>query len=385
MGNKSSVAQESIIVKTTKKIITNPDVQIVEKYSPLVIIPNANTIKNNAINIEFSMTVNTFKNYLINLKNELISFEKRKPTESELKSFLDNKKETVFPLFDTTFNKLYSLMLHFNKDEYKNHQAFLQHHILDFFVFAPLNLHIFVKPYGYPGDFELMNMIFDTNNNYDGITAIQKLVHNYTGNSVMSVSNIERKYFFINQLNILSKTTKNNYKIGNIGCGSAREIFDFIKQKNDTKTYNFHCIDFEKKALEHVENQYNTSKTDTFLMHLYQHNIIDTLKGKFDSNFDKFDFIYSSGLFDYLKENIAKKLIKNLLNRLNKNGTLIIVNANSENAYQRSYYEMLGEWNFIHRSQKEMEEWISEIKNNISEFHFEQTPKAGYNYLIIKK
>lgn len=69
----------------------------------------------------------------------------------------------------------------------------------------------------------------------------------------------------------------------------------------------------------------------------------------------KFDLIYSAGLYDYLRYGGAKKLTKNLFDLLNPAGTLIVGNFSPANPLDLRFpMEYLYDWMLIYRDESEM-------------------------------
>jgi len=91
---------------------------------------------------------------------------------------------------------------------------------------------------------------------------------------------------------------------------------------------------------------------------------MDFIKGKPILNlFEKYDMIYSSGLFDYLSNRIARKLVAHLFDFLDNEATLFVTNAKNDMDYQ-AYYEMLGGWKLIHRKEEEVLAWADKIQES---------------------
>ena len=365
MGNKSSVAQESVLVKTTKKIITNPDVQIVEKEAELLI------------------NASKFSAYLFNLKNKCDQFDifnKSKTNQIDIiDSLYPQTKTDIDKFFIEIYNRYYLSELKNTNNLKKQIQQLLSNYFLE----IKINQHILYRPLGYPGDYSLMNYIYNNHQNYCGKTTFQKLLHIYTTSSLMIQSNIDRLDYFINKITSLSKTNP-KFKVASIGCGPAREILQSIKSL--TSNAEFHLVDFESKALSFFKKKLRTlDKPNNIKIDFCYHlkDIKSILKGDVDKSFFGFDFIYASGLYDYLSPTISKNLLNKLYSKLNNNGTLIIVNASSETECFKSYYELLGEWKLYHRSKEEMVSWTTDLVD--AKITFEDIQHRGYNFLVIQK
>jgi SAM-dependent methyltransferase len=251
---------------------------------------------------------------------------------------------------------------------------------------AEINRQIFRKPLGYPGDYITMNYIYDYHGNhkYLGKSSYEKIINNYTCNIPFSISNIVRKDFFKKKI-LEAMDKKQNTKIVSVGSGSMRELLELLKEGRISKNIVFSCLDFEKKALNYIDEELKKieDKKKEFLNIRYLHNnIIDIIRNKsLKEKLADEDLIYVSGVFDYLKDRFASRLIKELYELLNKKGTLIICNASAENFSHRAYYEMLGEWNMFHRTREELLSWTRDI-SDVAEIKFEQ-PEGFINYLFL--
>jgi predicted O-methyltransferase YrrM len=67
----------------------------------------------------------------------------------------------------------------------------------------------------------------------------------------------------------------------------------------------------------------------------------------------KFDVIWSSGLFDYLVHKTAAFLVKRLKEALSPGGVLVVGNFAVENN-SRAYSEVIGDWPLIHRTPEDL-------------------------------
>ncbi|MFC1699832.1 hypothetical protein ACFL1I_07770, partial [Candidatus Omnitrophota bacterium] len=297
---------------------------------------------------------------------------------------------TYFDAFDSHFYKVWEIVSKLDKEKFKQHQRYYQHmlhHLLE--IPTEINRHIHRKPLGYSGDFMIMNYIYNFNgNNYLGGSSYEMLINNYTCNIPVSCSNVRRKEFFKGKI-LETINKKNKAVILSIGSGPLRELTELLEEGKINKPLLFKCLDFEKRALDYVSDK--ISKLDEEKKHFLtieyiQKNIIgiikDTaLKTKAADN----DFVYISGVFDYLSERICSRLIKEFLQSLKSGGTLIVCNADLENSSHRAYYELLGEWNMLHRTKKELLSWTEDIKDK-AEMRFENIQDHN-NYLFysIKK
>lgn len=247
---------------------------------------------------------------------------------------------------------------------------------------------IIAKPYGYAGDFELMQIIYrDT---FEGKSNFGKLYGKLTNSVEGSQAVRNRK--------ILLKSEIEKFSDGNIlsvAAGPAEEIKEVINEKH-RPNLNFYALDHDintiKKTLVSedysqlkyaITNVFNIIKGDFTILfpkqkrleHLVPKNDLKGLniitapfKYKFDKlNKYRFNLIYSAGLYDYLKTFNQKSkgtigLTKKLFNLLESDGSLIIGNYNpSIPRGTRWHLEYICDWNLIYRNDNEILEFISDI------------------------
>jgi ubiquinone/menaquinone biosynthesis C-methylase UbiE len=180
----------------------------------------------------------------------------------------------------------------------------------------------------------------------------------------------------------------NNPKIISLGCGSARELIEILEEGSVIKPGLFICLDFEQQALNYIETAIGKISFDRkkILNIKYMRRDITSIirDKKLKDEIRNSHLIYLSGVYDYLGDKMAEKITNELCPFLVKNGKLIICNMSSKNAVHRAYYELLGEWCMIHRTEEEMLRWVREIDGIHAEFAY---PSNGenYNFLVIKR
>ena len=69
---------------------------------------------------------------------------------------------------------------------------------------------------------------------------------------------------------------------------------------------------------------------------------------------DKFDIIWSAGLFDYFDDKAFIMLLKKFRNWLKDDGEIIIGNFNENHNPSRAYMELFGEWHLNHRTDEQL-------------------------------
>jgi hypothetical protein len=208
----------------------------------------------------------------------------------------------------------------------------------------PFTERVFTKPRGYAGDAVMMDYI------YKGLadkpmTALGAGAFQATTRVSMGLSVVHRKALlsaYINDTVALSDP----FRILSIASGHCRELKETLVL-DDAFAGDFIALDADAESCAEVKASYPTAKVKT--VHA---NVKHLLMGK-DGLEGQFDLIYSAGLFDYLSEPIASKLVATLLPKLSPNGRLLVANFLPE-SFGRGYMECFMDWRLIYRTEQEL-------------------------------
>lgn len=345
---------------------------------------------NLGINPDFINIASSFEAFLKSVKAKFDEFDKRHRTHKQRIAFIESQKHNVIPSINNYLFKIWQLMEKLDKTKFDYYTSYLRAIVNYLFIYAcEINNHIFKKPLGYPGDFIIMNYIFDYHDkDYLGKSSYEMFLNQYACNVPIAESNIKRKEFFKNKIRE-SIYKLNNAKILSIGSGSARELIELLNEGNIHKNFIFHCLDFEEKAINYLKNEINNidiKRRKVCRIKYINKNFLDFFRNSgLDDLLKGYDFIYCSGVFDYLNDLIAMRLIEKFLQLLNPNGILILCNANTKDSHFRVTYEIMGDWVFYHREKKDLINWINKI-GDIKETTFDGlSDTSNYHFLIIKK
>ena len=337
----------------------------------------------------FSKFTKDFRVYLSALKKEFDFFDSNHLTEVERVQYVESRKVEIFNNFNNHFDNIWNIAKHFDKNGYQIHKKYYQG-MLGFLLVDLVEINRFVnkKPLGYAGDFMLINYHYDFHNCYLGESSFEKLINFYTTNIDIAKSVVARKDFFKNKILGLINS-KLNCRILSVGSGGARELLEIIEEDGIKNKIYFDCLDFEKEAITFVNKKIanlDKSKKNNLNLNFIHSDLLDLLRDvRIEKLLKKYDFIYSSGLFDYLKDRISTKIVSNLFNHLHQEGELVITNADSSSMNKRIYYEMLGEWELIHRTKEEMLDWTKDIRDSANVGFIDLVPKNSFLFLSIKK
>lgn len=265
-------------------------------------------------------------------------------------------------MFNSTLEEIYQDILQFERSNisqfesqvYKIKKIFEKRY-RPYFLYGDYIKWCLKKPLGYAGDFKIIDDIYQNQPRTNGF---DRLLDNWVMQLAVCKSVRERKEDFKKIIyEFISKNRQKKLRIMNLGSGPAREIKELLAVSINKLFLNviFDCYDFDIHAIEYAKKLLDNTTNVNF----FQKNVIRlALKRNIEEEIPyKYDLIYSTGLFDYLDEKIAIRLVSNLKNLIKQNGIIIVSNA--EGKYNNSsaiWMEWIGEWYLIYRTEDELKQ-----------------------------
>lgn len=335
-------------------------------------------------NNDFVAETARIKTLLSEVKEGCDVFDRSFSTSENTINYINKYKEKAFKELDNHFKLVWELVQDFSKEDMRRHQKYYQDELFPLFATPPLNKRVYEKPLGYPGDYLMMNYYYD--DGYEGESCYHKLMHRYSLEVPVARANINRKKYFFNIFERICKLKGDvdAIKIASFGCGPAREIIEFAEKSIDAERCEFTCIDSEPGALNYIKDRISAvnKQINIYFLNLNIKNILKS-KGSYEGVSSQ-NLIYSAGLFDYFSDKMAKAILNKLYSYLSDDGLLIIVNV-AENHDHRAYMELLGEWYLNLRSDMDMLDLASDIKDAKNIYVEKDNENEKNLYLIIEK
>lgn len=210
--------------------------------------------------------------------------------------------------------------------------------------------HAFRKPYGYPGDFYLIDRIYhfyisedDRYRKWDDIFQNQPAVD--------AVRN-RKEYFFKHLKRIIAKN-KRNLKVLILGSGPGTDVHEFLTNYANSNI-DFDLVDFDQFAID-----FSMRKNQKFNK-MISYNRINILRFK---PYKIYDLIWSAGLFDYFKDKHFVYLLQKYMNCLAEDGEFVISNFSTENP-TRKIMELMLDWYLNYRNKSDLLRLASEAGIN---------------------
>ncbi|WP_454061795.1 class I SAM-dependent methyltransferase [Candidatus Nitrospira salsa] len=196
------------------------------------------------------------------------------------------------------------------------------------------------KPHGYAGDFEVIERIYkhylSSNPN---LTNWDRFFH--THKAPQAVRN--RVSYFLEQIYTLKTRYPKQARVLNVASGPGRDMYETLKVVGPSNI-TFDCVDQDLEAIQYAKSLCHDFRSHIHFIHRNVFRFVPQ---------EKYQLIWSAGLFDYFSDSLFKRVIKRLLPSLERNGKLVIGNFSDDNPTQ-GYMELF-DWMLIHRSKKKLQ------------------------------
>jgi SAM-dependent methyltransferase len=221
-----------------------------------------------------------------------------------------------------------------------------------YFYYGDLPRWAIDRPYGYSGDFKIIDEIYK---NEPQTMGYERLFDNYFLLSTISVAvrnrkeDIKRK--IIKYINVQPHGKK--IRVLSLASGPAREVKEMIDANPEWhKNVVFDCFDMQNDAHKYAKGMMNGHDNVFF-------ETINVLKISLARDVvsrvgRKYDLIYSTGLFDYLEYQVSVRLVSNLRKLLKPGGVLLIADVR-ERYYNPAVFNMewACNWELVYRTDSE--------------------------------
>lgn len=230
-------------------------------------------------------------------------------------------------------------------------------HLHHFLMQAPVMHRAAQKPFGYPGDYEVMRFIYERP--FEGKSLFAKALSLVFDQGRAARAVWYRKELVKRRLRELIDARHKPLRVLSIAAGPGQELYELIHELPDLPMpLEIVLFEQDKGALTYAYRRLKPlveARWAGKAKLVYLHESIKRLLGdpELFTPFGRFDLIYSVGLFDYLKQSTAVQLARNFFARVESGGSTLIANMVPENP-DRWVMECHLDWQLIYRSRAEI-------------------------------
>jgi extracellular factor (EF) 3-hydroxypalmitic acid methyl ester biosynthesis protein len=290
-------------------------------------------------------------------------FAQTKPSPQMAADMLAACEERALPRFRALWHAANALVARLDDEAQRAAKRFTELVVTPEFTAGAFCRRCYEKPLGYPGDFRVMNMVYDWRR--EGESLYDQFAHRMgleVGECIATRSVMMRAEI---AAALLRGDGSETAHIANLGCGSAREVRDYLRLSRLPRGVHFTLIDQDYEALSEVyEETYPEiiclkGQASVSCLHTSFSRLLHT--GELFGKLPPQDLIYSIGLVDYLSDQRASALVAALYRQLRKGGTLVIGNMRKCAASTLWPMEFVCDWSIVYRDEAEIRALAAEI------------------------
>jgi hypothetical protein len=218
----------------------------------------------------------------------------------------------------------------------------------------PFTNYAFRRQRGYPGDARLLDHIYRPAECLSADVSDAGLaIFRFTGTGPAARAVRNRQSLLARKIDGLATSSPRRLRVGSLACGHLREA-DLIGSLQSGLIEKFWAIDQDDQSIDEVVRSFDGSPVVAV-----HGSVRDIMRGRFEEIVD-LDFIYASGLLDYLDDRMVARLIRLMFERLRSGGTLWVANF-MPCTPDRGYMEAVMDWRLVYRTPNQLASLDSEV------------------------
>jgi extracellular factor (EF) 3-hydroxypalmitic acid methyl ester biosynthesis protein len=266
--------------------------------------------------------------------------------------------QVVLPLIDALFEKFEDVAKELGEEQKPAHARYMRQHLHHLILAAPFARRTFEKPLGYPGDYEMVNMI--VRNGYEGDSLFGKIVHHWFVRQPPAVAHRNRIKYLTERIELEAYRVARGggtARVFNFACGPAVEVQNFFRSSFSDKV-ELTLADFNAETLDYVGQMLGKIKgllRVQTAVHFQKKTVYQLLKENLKSAGGKpqYDFVYCAGLFDYLPDTTCKQLMDVFYEMTAPGGLLVATNVEPSNPLRHGMEHLL-DWHLTYRREPDL-------------------------------
>jgi extracellular factor (EF) 3-hydroxypalmitic acid methyl ester biosynthesis protein len=274
----------------------------------------------------------------------------------------DQLSPVVVPVLNSVFERFERQYRRLTPEECPEHRSYVQRHLHPLVLCAPFAYRSYVKPLGYAGDYEMVDMML--RDPREGASLFAKVFNVWLLQQDSAAAHRNRIEYLTRKLVETvapAERAGRRARILNLGCGPAREIQYFMARSALSDWAEFTLLDFNEETLRHaqaaLEREQRRHSRSTLIQvqkKSVQQLLKDALRAAPTPQGANYDLIYCAGLFDYLDDRTCRRLLS-FFHQLAAPGGRVLATNVAPSTPNRGSLELILDWHLIYRDAAQVE------------------------------
>ena len=252
----------------------------------------------------------------------------------------------------------------------------LEHPVAALLYQDPLTFRAYHKPRGYPGDAVTIDYVYGFTKGKVGLAMASDMGNRlYTCVHALPAAAAvrERRQIVSNLIDtVASRVT--SPRILSLACGHLREAALSLAIR-DGAVGELVALDQDPKSLAVVDDQYGRYNVTSI-----RSDIRAVLTDS--ESLGMFDLVYATGLFDYLKPEVARRLVKRMLAMTRPGGHVMVPNF-VPGISDAAYMEAFMDWRLVYRDEDALNALFT--REDLANHEFFMGANGNIAYVVVRK
>lgn len=243
------------------------------------------------------------------------------------------------------------------------HRVFVQRELHPLTLCVPILHRAYVKPLGYAGDYEMVNIIL--RNQAEGPSTYARVMNAFIVRRDLGVAHrkrIEKLTEYLSEEVRRVARQGRPLRVLNVGCGPVAELESFLRADGLAGNCQLTLLDFNAETIEYARKRMESAMDGSGrrpVVEYEQQSIMDLLRDAARGvngsarNLSKYDLVYCAGLFDYLSDRVCSRLLDLLCSWTAPGGRVVATNVHPGH-HLYTVMEDLLEWHLTLRTEAQM-------------------------------
>lgn len=269
--------------------------------------------------------------------------------------------DTIIPSINDIFDRFEDVAIRLDSNHLSAHASYMRRHLHSLALLAPFAHRTYTKPLGYAGDYEMINMIL--RDRPEGESLFGKILHAWFVRQQPAKAHRNRIDYLISKITeiaLRAKAAGRRAEIFNMACGPASEVQRFISESELRGSTEFTLLDFNEETLAYTRQCIRAVSAGKvaapqvkFIQKSVHHLLKDGARRSKAPNTTGYDLVYCAGLFDYLTDEVCRRLMEIMYDWVVPGGLLVATNVEPNNPRRHGMDHLL-DWPLNYRTAKDM-------------------------------